>query len=157
MSDLDHDLLIQLYDVARQMRTHADQRARLLGMTRAQMIILARLERQPDISQNGLAVAAEVAPMTIARLIDRLEETGLVRRCTDPRDRRTWRLRLTPAAAPILREIKRARANLHHEMTRGIEPAMLDAMANGLRQMKENLNESGALSKRPHKEIACRR
>jgi DNA-binding MarR family transcriptional regulator len=141
MSDLDHDLLIQLYDVARHMRTHADQRARFLGMTRAQMIILARLERQPDISQNELAVAAEVAPMTIARLIDRLEEAGLVRRCSDPRDRRAWRLQVTPSAEPILREIKRARADLHHDMTHGIEPTVLDAMAKGLRRMKENLNE----------------
>ena len=86
--DLDHDLLIQLYDVARHMRTYADQRARALGVTRAQMIILARLERQADISQNELAAATEVAPMTVARLIDRLEETGLVKRCTDPDDRR---------------------------------------------------------------------
>jgi MarR family transcriptional regulator, transcriptional regulator for hemolysin len=140
-TDLDHDLLIQLYDVARHMRTYADQRARAQGMTRAQMIILARLERQPDISQNELAAAAEVAPMTIARLIDRLEETGLVKRCVDPDDRRAWRLRLTPAAAPILREIKRARAELHNDMTRGIEPAVLDAMAAGLRQMKQNLSE----------------
>ena len=139
--DLDHDLLIQLYDVARHMRTYADQRARAQGVTRAQMIILARLERQADISQNELAAVTEVAPMTVARLIDRLEETGLVKRCTDPDDRRAWRLRLTPAAAPILREIKRARAELHHDMTLGIEPAVLDAMAAGLRQMKENLSE----------------
>jgi MarR family transcriptional regulator, transcriptional regulator for hemolysin len=139
-TDLDHDLLIQLYDVARHMRTYADQLARQMGMTRAQMIILARLERQPDISQNELAAAAEVAPMTIARLIDRLEEMGLVKRCGDPGDRRAWRLRLTPAATPILREIKRARAKLHLEITEGIESAVLGAMSKGLRQMKENLS-----------------
>jgi DNA-binding MarR family transcriptional regulator len=75
------------------------------------------------------------------RLIDRLEQMGLVRRCTDPDDRRAWRLRLTEAAAPLLREIKRARARLHHEMTAEIEPAVLEAMAAGLRQMKENLGE----------------
>jgi DNA-binding MarR family transcriptional regulator len=140
-TDLDHDLLIQLYDVARHMRTYADQLARQMGMTRAQMIILARLERQPDISQNELAAAAEVAPMTIVRLIDPLEEMGLVKRCSDPGDRRAWRLQLTPAATPVLREIRRARAKLHLEITRGVEPDMLDAMSSGLRQMKENLSE----------------
>lgn len=140
-TDLDRDLLIQLYDVARHMRTYADQLARQKGMTRAQMIILARLERQPDISQNELAAAAEVAPMTIVRLIDRLEEMGLVKRCSDPGDRRAWRLRLTPAATPILREIRRARAKLHLEITRGVAPDVLDAMSRGLRQMKENLSE----------------
>lgn len=140
-TDLEHDLLVQLYDVARHMRTYADQIARQKGMTRAQMIILARLERQPDISQHELAAVAEVAPMTIVRLIDRLEKLGLVKRCGDPSDRRAWRLRLTPAAAPILREIKRARARLHLEITQGIEPDMLGAMSSGLRRMKENLSE----------------
>jgi MarR family transcriptional regulator, transcriptional regulator for hemolysin len=104
------------------------------------MIILARLERQPDVSQNELAAVAEVAPMTIARLIDRLEELGLVKRCADPEDRRIWRLRLTPAAAPLLREIKRFRAKLHRVMTKGIDPAVLDAMKIGLRQIKENVS-----------------
>jgi DNA-binding MarR family transcriptional regulator len=137
--DLDNDQLILLYDVARHMRTYVDQRAQAYGLTRAQMIILARLERQPYLSQNELAAIAEVAPMTIARLIDRLEQLGLVKRCTDPDDRRMWRLRLTRAAEPLLRDIKRSRARLHEVMTSGIDDAVLDAMAIGLRQMKENL------------------
>lgn len=138
--DLENDLLILLYDVARHMRTYVDQRAQTHGMTRAQMIILARLERQPDVSQNELAAIAEVAPMTIVRLVDRLEELGLVKRCTDPGDRRTWRLHLTPAAEPLLREIKHSRARLHHLMTNGIDEPVLTAMATGLQQMKHNLD-----------------
>lgn len=137
--DLDNDLLILLSDVARQMRTYADQVAQECGLTRAQMLVLARLERQPDLSQNELAVLAEVAPMTIARLVDRLEELGLVKRCADPEDRRIWRLRLTPAAVPLLREIKRFRTKLHSVMTSGIDPAVLDATIIGLRQIKANV------------------
>ena len=53
-------------------------------MTRAQWVILARLERQPGLSQNELAALAETAPITIARLVDRLEALGLVERCPDP-------------------------------------------------------------------------
>jgi DNA-binding MarR family transcriptional regulator len=104
------------------------------------MVVLARLERQPDVSQNELAAAAEVAPMTIARLIDRLEQLGLVKRCTDPEDRRVWRLRLTPAAAPLLREIKRFRNKLRSVMTNGIDPAVVDAMIIGLSQIKKNVS-----------------
>jgi len=139
-ADFEDDLLILLSDVARHMRTYADQLAQAHGMTRAQLIILARLERQRDLSQNELAALAEVAPMTVARLIDRLEAIGLVKRCTDPGDRRIWRLRLTPAAAPLLREIKHFRTKLHSVMTKGIEPGVLNAMARGLRQMKENVS-----------------
>jgi MarR family transcriptional regulator, transcriptional regulator for hemolysin len=138
--DLESDLVILLHDVARQMRTYADQLAQAHGLTRAQMVILARLERQPDVSQNELAAAAEVAPMTIARLIDRLEKLGLVKRCTDPEDRRVWRLRLTPAAAPLLREIKRFRNKLRSVMTNGIDPAVVDAMIIGLSQIKKNVS-----------------
>ena len=136
---LDDDLLIMLYDVARHMRTYADAEAQSLGVTRAQLTILARLERQPDLSQSELAAIAEVAPMTIARLVDRLEELGLVERRVDPKDRRLWRLRLTPAAAPMLRDIQRLRVKIHRALTKGIDPAVLDAMAIGLRQMKDNV------------------
>jgi MarR family transcriptional regulator for hemolysin len=133
------DLLILLYDVARHMRTYADQMAREHGTTRALWVILARLQRQPDLSQNELAAVAELSPMTVARLIDRLESLGLVKRCPDPADRRIWRLRLTPAATPILGEIEEFRAKLHEITTAGIDPAVLDFMATGLRQMKKNI------------------
>src|SRR5262245_12886207 len=100
-----NDLLVLLSDAARHMRPYADEIAQAHGMTRAQWVILARLERQPDLSQNELAALAEVTPMTVARLVDRLEALGLVKRCTDPNDRRIWRLQLTPAAAPVLRAL----------------------------------------------------
>jgi MarR family transcriptional regulator for hemolysin len=144
-ADLETDLLILLYDVARHMRTHADQMACEHGLTRAQWIILVRLERQPDLSQNELAAIAEVAPITVARLVDRLEALGLVKRRTDPEDRRIWRLRLTPAAAPVLRDIKRCREKLHNIMTRGIDRPGLRAMHSGLRKMKENISSTRRL------------
>jgi MarR family transcriptional regulator for hemolysin len=135
----DNDFLFLLYDVARLMRTRADQRARMRGMTRAQWVILARLERQPGMSQNEMAAVVEVEPITIARLVDRLEARGVVERKHDPRDRRVWRLHLTPAATPILREIKKYRAELDELITAGIEPAMLKALTDGLLRMKVNL------------------
>jgi MarR family transcriptional regulator, transcriptional regulator for hemolysin len=134
--DIDDDLLTILSGVARHTRIYAQ---RVYGLT-AQFMVLARLERQPDVSQNELAAVAEVAPMTIARLIDRLEERGLVKRCPDPEDRRIWRLQLTPAAAPIVRETNQLRAKLHNVMTKGIDPTVLAAMTEGLRQMKENVS-----------------
>lgn len=139
--DLENDFLVLLYDVARQMRTRADKMARVHGMTRAQWVILARLERQPGLSQNELAALAEVAPITIARLVDRLEKLGLVERCPDPQDRRVWRLRLTAKAAPHLGHIQRYRADLRALMTRNLEPEVLDALMLGLRKMKENLHQ----------------
>jgi MarR family transcriptional regulator for hemolysin len=81
-------------DATLALRTAETAKAQTLGVTQAQPIILPRLERQPDdVSQTELADAAEVTPMTIARLIDRLEELRLVERYADLNDRRVWRLR----------------------------------------------------------------
>jgi MarR family transcriptional regulator for hemolysin len=138
-ASFDNDFLFLLYDVARQMRTRADQRARMRGMTRAQWVILSWLERQPGMSQNEMAAVVEVEPITIARLVDRLEARGLVERRADPKDRRVWRLHLTPAATPILKEIKKYRGELHELISNGIDPAMLKALTDGLLRMKANL------------------
>lgn len=139
MKSVDDELLFLLYDVARQMRTRADQRARARGMTRAQWVILTWLERQPGISQNELAALVEVEPISVGRLVDRLEARGLVERRADPRDRRVWRLQLTSAATPVLDEIKTYRAELQQVITAAIDPATLKAMADGLQRMKTNL------------------
>ena len=138
-ADLGKDLLVLLADVARHIATYGDRLARAHGITRAQLIILARLARDPDLSQCELATIAEVSAMTIGRLIDRLEALGLVERCADPADRRIWRLRLTSRAAPLQREIDRLRAQLLGAATKDIDPAVLRTMALGLRHMKENV------------------
>src|SRR5689334_13609560 len=101
----ERDPLMLINDLARLLRTRADARARAYGMTLAQWKILVRLEAQPGVSQNELAALIEVEPITVARLVDRLESRGFVERRADPSDRRIWRLHVTPAAAPILKEI----------------------------------------------------
>jgi DNA-binding MarR family transcriptional regulator len=60
-------------------------------------------------------------------------------RQADPKDRRVWRLQLTAAAAPVLKEIAMYRAELHDLVTAGIEPVNLEVMAAGLLRMKANL------------------
>src|SRR3954465_475438 len=100
------ELLVELYDVARLMRTRFDRWARDYGLTRAQGIILARLSRQPGMTQNEMAGLCEVEPITIGRLVDRLEARGLLERRLDPADRRIRRLHLLPAAEPIPKGIQ---------------------------------------------------
>jgi DNA-binding MarR family transcriptional regulator len=136
----DRDVLVLVHDVARQIRVQADRRARAHGTTRAQWIVLARLDRQPGLSQNELAAIAEVEPITIARLIDRLEKRGLVERRTDPHDRRVWRLHLTPIAAPLVDEIHDYREELNRMITQGMKPADIEAVVESLLRMKANLS-----------------
>ena len=139
MQPFDRDILILLNDVSRLVRTRADQRARTKGMTRAQWIILARVERQPGLSQSELAALCEVEPITIVRLVDRLEKRGVLERRRDAEDRRINRLYLTPAAAPLMRELSVWRDLLADEATAGLDPETLDALTEILLTIKSNL------------------
>ena len=140
MTDGDHDVLILLSDVARMLRTEADRRARGYGMTRAQWILLCRLERQPGLSQKALAEILEVEPITIARLVDRLEARGLVERRPDPADRRIWRLHLLPEAEPVLADLAHEREALVDHLTAGLDSGALDQIAEGLARMRATLS-----------------
>jgi MarR family transcriptional regulator for hemolysin len=96
------EILVQLSDVARAMRTYIDQCAREHGMTRAQWGVLARLERQEGMTQAELAETLEIQPISLVRLIDRLCDHGLVERRPHPRDRRANRLYLTDKGSATL-------------------------------------------------------
>ena len=133
------DLLFLLHDVARHLRLDADRRAAAHGLTRAQWVILIWLDRQPGLSQKELAELIEVEPITVGRLIDRLESRGFVERRADPLDRRIWRLHLRAAAPPVLRELQAERADMLAVLGKGIEPAILASLKTGLARMKANV------------------
>lgn len=135
------DLLFLLHDVARLLRVETDKRARLHGMTRAQWGILIWLERQPGISQKELSELLEVEPITVARLIDRLEARGMVERRPDPRDRRIWRLHLLRPAHDVLQEIDEQRGEMTQMLTEGISEGALEAMTEALLRMKATLTQ----------------
>lgn len=145
---LENDLLFLINDVAHLMRRHVDRRARARGMTRAQWAVLIRLQRQPGMTQNELALLTDVEPITVGRLIDRLEASGFVERKADPNDRRIWRLRLTARAAPVLAEIQTFRALLHTEMSDGIDTAALGAATRCLKAIRANLSGTKAAKRK---------
>ena len=77
-------------------------RARLPGMTCARCAVLLKLEQPGGLNQVTLAHCLDVAPITIGRLLDRLETAGLVSRLPDPHDRRAYMLMPTAKARPLM-------------------------------------------------------
>jgi len=139
MKEFKPDLLAALHDVARLARVIADKRARMHDMTRAQWVMMLWLERKPGINQKELSDLLEVEPITVARLVDRLEQRGMVERRADPTDRRIWRLHLLPEALPLLEEIKAERAEIAELIAEGIDKATLGTMMQGLLRMRATL------------------
>ena len=102
---LDRSFGFVLHDVARLMRKRFEQRARGLGLTRAQWQVLAHLTRHEGINQSGLAEILELEPISVGRILDRMEEAGWVERRADPADRRAHRLYVTARARPVMQRM----------------------------------------------------
>jgi MarR family transcriptional regulator for hemolysin len=101
-SSSSREVMFELLDVARLMRTFIDQRAREHAMTRAQWGVLVRLERQEGMTQVEMAEQMEMQPISLLRLIDRLCQQNLVERRPHPSDRRANLLYLTEAGRAVL-------------------------------------------------------
>jgi MarR family transcriptional regulator, transcriptional regulator for hemolysin len=99
-------VFLVLYDVSRLFRRDFHRRTRVNGTTRAQWQVLVTLSRNEGIRQITLADLLEIEPITLVRLLDRLEESGLVERRLDPTDRRARTLHLTEAARPLIAQTR---------------------------------------------------
>ena len=138
-TEFERDLLILIHDVAKVTRVESDRRARRMGMTRAQWAIIRRLASAPGRSQKELADLLEVEPITVARMVDRLEAAGMLERRPDEQDRRIWRLHLLPAAMDVLKDINIELRGLADLIGTGLTPEQREVMVDGLLRMKANV------------------
>jgi DNA-binding MarR family transcriptional regulator len=80
----------------------------------------------------------------VARLIDRLEASGHVKRCADPNDRRIHRLHLLPAAEPVLARITQYREQTQSALAEAVDPEAWAAALKVLHHMKDKLTAENA-------------
>lgn len=130
----------EIAETAHSIRRAYDRRATALGVTRAQWRVMLGLGRETNLRQVELADQLDIEPITLCRIIDRLEEAGLVERRRDPADRRAWRLALTDKATPILDQLRGLATEMGAEAFDGLEPAQIDAMRSGLARIRDNLS-----------------
>jgi MarR family transcriptional regulator, transcriptional regulator for hemolysin len=133
------EIAFNLMDVARMMRTYADQRARQFGISRAQWGVLVRLDRQEGLKQSELAEILDLQPISLTRLLDRLAENELIERRPDPNDRRANRLYLKPAARPLLDKLGKLGAEMMEEVMAGLDRKANERLLRDLGLMKDNL------------------
>lgn len=136
-------------DISRLMRRAFDERARGIGVTRPQWQVLSILARHEGINQGGLADLLDVEPITLCRMVDRLQDAGMVERRADPTDRRAWRLFLTERANSLLNELRPLALNLFDEAMSGLSTPERDALHEMLERVRTNL------SRRPLTELAA--
>ena len=129
-----------LADTSRILRRSFDVRARDIGVTRAQWQVLTTLLRHEGVNQGGLADLLDVDPITVCRMVDRLQDATLVERRADPADRRSWRLFLTPRAHDLLAQLRPLADALIEEALAGIDLDDRDRLRDLLDRIRENLS-----------------
>jgi len=124
------------------LRTYADHKASQFGITRAQWVVLVRLDRFEGLKQAELAEMLDLQPITLTRLLDRLCGSGLIERRADPNDRRAKRLFLTPSARPLLERLGDLGEELMTTALVGVEREAVERMVAQLATVKENLRQA---------------
>lgn len=108
-------------------------------MTGPQARLLLTLDRAPGENQGYYAEQLEVEPITLCRMVDRLEEAGLIERRRDPADRRAWQLHLTAKAREVVEVLQRHTDALLEDMLAGLSSAERAEFARLLKAVGANL------------------
>lgn len=129
-----------LKDVSRLLSRNFERHSEPLGLTVMHARVLSRIERNEGVSQARLAVLCDADPMTLGRLLQRLEADGLLERRADPKDGRAWRVYLKPRARPVLEEIARLAAIARAEAFKGMAANEIAQFLETLQAVRDNLD-----------------
>lgn len=129
-----------IYDVGRLMRSQFMEQLLSFGLTEAHWRAIGHLSRMEGCRQADLAQALQIRPITLARVIDKLEASGLVCRHQNSGDRRAVSLYLTEKSRPLLDTIDTIRERLQKKALQGINPGETEKLMAMLVNVQKNLS-----------------
>ena len=130
-----------LADNSRLARWAFDRQVREIGVTGPQARLLLNLNRRPGENQGFYAEQLEVEPITLCRMVDRLEEAGMVERRRDPADRRAWQLHLTAKSQKLVAKLQQSVDSLVDDMLCGLTSNERAEFVRLLKAVGANLSE----------------
>jgi len=137
---MDENIGTLLAQVSRLLRRNFDERARCIGVTRPQWQVLSLLRVHAGSNQGSLAEILEVEPITLGRMIDRLQDAQLVERRADPADRRAWRLYLTGKGEDLIDTLRPYALETMEMAMEGLNQAERDQFRDMLVRIRGNLS-----------------
>ncbi len=129
-----------LKDISRLYSRNFERHAAGHGLTLDQCRVLGHLSRHEGISQARLAYLADMDPMTLGRLLMRMEANGLIERRAIRGDRRVRALYLRKPSGPVLETIWRLRDISHDEALAGLSALEKTQLMEAMRRIHANLD-----------------
>jgi DNA-binding MarR family transcriptional regulator len=140
-------ILPEIGETAHAVRKAFSRRAASLGVTGAQWKVMLKLTLKPGLRQTELADMLEIEPITLSRIIDRLQDAELVERASDPADRRAWRLHVTAKAGPIVEKLKAIAGEMTAEAFAGIDNKDVETTRRVLAQVREQVGQLASVKR----------
>ncbi len=137
--ECENNEIVYIHEIARQAKVCFDRRVSGLGLTRTQLHVLNVLRRNPEIGQSRLAEIIEVEPMTLCRMLDRMEKAKWLKRVADKNDRRIKRVVLTDKVAPIVGELSTNSLRLRRDFLKGFSEEEHENLISYLLRIKANI------------------
>ncbi len=156
INDAHLQFLFLLSEVSWLQRREFHVHTKRLKLTQVQAKALANVARREGLTQTALAQRLEVQPMTVVRLIDRMEKAGFVKRVKDPQDRRAIRLYLAPKAKPILEKLWDIATVVRDQGLTGISAADEQKLVELLRKVRANYTTEPSAGEKPAPKIKKR-
>ncbi|HET7412953.1 MAG TPA: MarR family transcriptional regulator [Pararhizobium sp.] len=129
-----------LADTHRVLRRRFEQRAEQYNLTSAQWRALKVLSLSSGLTQVALANRLEIEPMTVCRLVDRMEAAGFVRRLPNPADKRAKLVCLTDRSVALLDAMRPIALAVYEEAFEGLDDAERTALIGALKKINQNLS-----------------
>ena len=120
-------------------RDRMEEQLRPLGITAAQLQLLAALTKAPGTSGAHISRVCEVTPQTTHALLAAAEDRGWIRRSPDPENVHTLLATLTPQGQRVFSKGKAIALTLQAKMLRTLSAAEVQHLESVLMQLIENL------------------
>ncbi|MDR7032709.1 DNA-binding MarR family transcriptional regulator [Mesorhizobium sp. BE184] len=121
------------------MRKRFEARAGESGLSSAQWRLMVRVAKEEGVAQARLAELLEIEPISVSRLIDRMEEGGWIERRSDAADRRVRTIYPTQKAKDAYAYIKGIAGEVYEQSLAGLSAGDRAALVKGLTTMVDNL------------------
>lgn len=135
------EFLESLTKVSRKIRTAFNQQVTAHGLTYPRARTLLRLSKKQNMTQSELACELELEQATMVRLLDRMEENGLIERRADANDRRVKLIVLTPYGQEQAALVQSIGEGLRMQVFADIDPEELRASIALFERISANVAE----------------
>ena len=132
-----------LHDAARAVRKRFEARSQTYDLTSAQWRMLLRVcKTEGGAQQSHFADLLEIEPISVSRLLDRMEASGWVTRTADPKDRRVRLVFPTPKALEAFATFKPIADEVYAEALKGISADQRKLLLEALSSVIANLAQA---------------